>query len=272
MSASGSSTASCENVPHLATCPTESDSDTESYDPEGLGEALTDLGQLPTTPPQPPCVFVMPDVERNGKSFRNGSVLSFAVVAVDRNGHKLSGFYAKLEEREDCPGDTWARNESQVSAQESTGASASFMNSGATSAPKFTHDWWLLFPEQYAEAILHPRPIEEVLRDFADWVGSLETRGKVVWCGGPVSADWPWLKLYADLYGPEGFSLGHTCKCLSTLSKAFKAMYEIGDVELEAQVHRWCIDIDGEPHDPRYDAYCQARTFAKMAGMMGVKF
>lgn len=207
---------------------------TDHYDPAILAEALAEMNPVPEIKR----VFVMPDIERNGNSFVNSSILSIAVVAVDDDGHKLTEFYAKMEEREECVGDD------------------------------DTHEWWLQFPEQYAEAILDPRPIEEVMRDFAVWVGSLSKRGKVVWCGGPTSADWPWLKFYVDMFSPYGFSLGHKCRCLSTLAKAFQAMHEASDDDIDSQVHAWCVDIEGEPHDPRYDAYCQARTFAKMAKAM----
>ena len=183
----------------------------------------------------------MLDIERNGNSFKDSSILSFSVVAVDLVGQIVTEFNAVLEERQDCPGDD------------------------------DTHQWWLQFPEQYAAATFDPRPIDEVMRDFADWVGSLQRRHDVVWCAGPVSADWPWLKLYVDLYAPEGFSLGHKCRCLSTREKDFMAWFDIGKVELEAQKHRWCIDIEGEEHDPRYDAYTQARAFAKMTKTMNLR-
>ena len=195
---------------------------------------------LPTLPPS--VVYVMPDIKRNGNSMANSSILSFSVVAVDQYGRLVTEFHAVLEERPDCPGDD------------------------------STHKWWLQFPEQYARATLDPRPIDEVMCDFVNWVQSLEKHQKTIWCAGPVSADWPWLKLYVDLYTPDDFSLGHKCRCLSTLEKSFMAMYGIGKTEMEAQKHRWCMDIDGDPHDPRYDAYTQTRVFVKMTETMGAKF
>lgn len=205
------------------------------------GSSTASYDTLPTLPPTAK-VYVMPDIERNGKSFKESSILSMSVIAVDKNGRLVTEFNAVLEERPDCPGD------------------------------ESTHLWWLQFPEQYAKAMLDPRPIREVMRDFADWVGSLEKHGKVIWCAGPVSADWPWLKLYVDLYGPDGFSLGHKCRCLSTLEKCFMGMYDIGKFDMDAQKHNWCIDIEGDPHEPRYDAYTQARAFVKMTETMGAKF
>lgn len=187
-------------------------------------------------------VYVMIDIERNGGSFANSSILSFAAVAVDTDGNKVAEWYKKFEEREGCDGDA------------------------------DTHAWWLAYPEQYAEAVLNPEDIKTCVSLFVRWIKDLEANFRLVWACQPVAADWPWLKFYVDTFHDtdEPYVLPHKVWDVSTLRIGFMSHFDIDRKQFDVGARKWCQNIDGEAHDPRYDAYIQARVFAKMVALMGV--
>lgn len=108
--------------------------------------------------------FVVTDIEADGHTPLDSSMLSFASVAIDGKGTVLSEFEAVLAPRPDR------------------------RPNPATTA------WWATEPEAYAEATRDPEPAETVMPRYADWVDSLP--GTHAFAAAPLIFD----GIYMDHY------------------------------------------------------------------------
>jgi hypothetical protein len=112
--------------------------------------------------------FVVTDIEADGPSPLESSMLSFASVACDVAGTVLDEFEAVLEPRSD-------RQSHPV-----------------------TMDWWKRQPEAWRHATEHPEPPEIVMPRYADWVEGLP--GWHVFAAAPMSFDGLWMDHYLQTY------------------------------------------------------------------------
>lgn len=112
--------------------------------------------------------FVVTDIEADGPSPLESSMLSFASVGCDVAGTVLDEFEAVLEPRSD-------RQPHPV-----------------------TMDWWKTQPEAWRHATEHPEPPEIVMPRYADWVEGLP--GWHVFAAAPMSFDGLWMDHYLQTY------------------------------------------------------------------------
>ncbi len=109
-------------------------------------------------------VYVVTDIEVDGPTPGENSMLSFASVAVDANGKEVDEFQAVLG-----PLDK------------------------ANSDPR-TMAWFESQPEALAAATRDPQPAADVIAGFIDWVLSLP--GDPVFVAHPISFDGLWMDYY----------------------------------------------------------------------------
>lgn len=114
--------------------------------------------------PQAGCTFVVTDIETDGPAPWENSMLSFASVAIGANGDACGEFEAQL-----LPLEGHAPSEK-------------------------TMQWWQTEPAAYAAATTNPRPAEEVMPAYADWVDALP--GDKVFCAAPIMFDGPYMDYY----------------------------------------------------------------------------
>jgi DNA polymerase III alpha subunit (gram-positive type) len=112
--------------------------------------------------------FVVTDVETDGHDPLKSSMLSFASVACDVEGHVLDEFEAVLKPRADRLADP------------------------------DTMAWWDTQPEAWAHATHNPEPPETVMPRFADWVESLP--GFHVFAAAPIVFDGLWMDHYLSSF------------------------------------------------------------------------
>lgn len=110
--------------------------------------------------------FIVTDIETDGHSPLNNSMLSFASVAVGYDGTIHGEFESVLQPRPD-------RNP----------------------APE-TMAWWAGFPEAYKDATTNPQPPETEMVRYADWVASMPH--DKVFAAAPIMFDGPWIDHYLD--------------------------------------------------------------------------
>lgn len=131
--------------------------------------------QPATNVPPEDVTYVVTDIETDGHSPLRNSMLSFASVAIARDGTERGEFEAVL-----APLD------------------------GRTPDPR-TMEWWKGFPEAYEAATRDPEPAETVMAEYADWVEALP--GETVFCAAPIMFDGPWMDHYLDRFA-EARALG----------------------------------------------------------------
>jgi hypothetical protein len=121
---------------------------------------MTDEPQITT--------FVVTDIEADGPSPLDSSMLSFASVACDVTGRVLDEFEAVLEPRSDRKPhpDTMA--------------------------------WWQTQPEAWKHATTNPERPETVMPRYADWVETLP--GFRVFAAAPIIFDGLWMDHYLQSY------------------------------------------------------------------------
>lgn len=121
-----------------------------------------------TAAPQDIVTFVVTDIEADGPSPLESSMLSFGSVACDVTGKVLAEFEAVLEPRSD-------RRPNPV-----------------------TMDWWTTQPEAWVHATTNPEPAAIVMPRYADWVEALP--GFHVFAAAPMSFDGLWMDHYLQTY------------------------------------------------------------------------
>ena len=115
-----------------------------------------------------PVTFVVTDIEADGPSPLESSMLSFASVACDVSGKVIDEFEAVLEPRSD-----------------------------RQPHPE-TMAWWQTQPEAWGHATVGAEPAETVMPRYADWVEALP--GYHVFAAAPMSFDGLWMDHYLQTY------------------------------------------------------------------------
>lgn len=131
-------------------------------------------------------VYVVTDIEVNGPTPGEHSMLAFASVAVDAAGGEIDSFEAVLETLPEA-------GENPI-----------------------TVAWFKSFPEAWAAATTNPEPPKAVMTRYVDWVRSLP--GQPIFAAHPLAFDGAWIDYYLRrflgvrmLKGPwEGERLFHT--------------------------------------------------------------
>ena len=108
--------------------------------------------------------YVVTDIEVNGPTPGEHSMLAFASVAIDAEGEEIDCFEAVLET---LPG------------------------AGADSR---TLRWFEGFPDAWAAATTDPQPPEAVMQSYAAWVRSLP--GHPIFAAQPLAFDGAWIDYY----------------------------------------------------------------------------
>ena len=109
-------------------------------------------------------VYVVTDIEVDGPTPGENSMLSFASVAVDATGDEVDEFQAVLGALD-----------------------------GAKSDP-YTMAWFKSQPDALVAATLNPRPAAEVISRYIGWVRTLP--GDPIFVAHPISFDGLWMDFY----------------------------------------------------------------------------
>ncbi|HEY9537859.1 MAG TPA: exonuclease domain-containing protein [Kiloniellaceae bacterium] len=109
-------------------------------------------------------VYVVTDIEVNGPTPGEHSMLAFASVAVDHAGGELGSFEAVLETLPEAGEDP------------------------------ITIDWFRGFPDAWAAATTNPGPPSEVMQRYAAWLRGLP--GQRIFAAHPLAFDGAWIDYY----------------------------------------------------------------------------
>jgi hypothetical protein len=121
-------------------------------------------------------VYVVTDIEVDGPWPGPNSMRSFASVAVTAFGEELGTFEAVLEP---LP--------------------------GATPHPD-TYAWFQTQPEAWAAATTAPRPVDQVMNQFVQWVRELP--GPRMFAASPIAFDGCWIDYYLRRFTRYGLAQG----------------------------------------------------------------
>lgn len=108
--------------------------------------------------------YVVTDIEVNGHTPGEHSMLAFASVALDAEGQEVESFEAVLETLPEAGEDP------------------------------ITRQWFRNFPEAWAAATTNPQPPEKVMQRYAAWVRALP--GQPVFAAHPLAFDGAWIDYY----------------------------------------------------------------------------
>ncbi|GAB4224964.1 MAG: hypothetical protein Tsb0032_30460 [Kiloniellaceae bacterium] len=167
-------------------------------------------------------VYVVTDIEVNGPTPGEHSMLAFASVAVDATGGEIDSFEAVLEP---LPG---------------AGEDA------------ITINWFKGFPTAWAAATTDPQPPEAVMQRYADWVRGLP--GAAIFAAHPLAFDGAWIDWYLRhflgirlLKGPwAGERLFHTAGLCLQAFAAGRTGWDFTACRTEAYPPEWLGHV---PHD-----------------------
>lgn len=114
--------------------------------------------------PNRQAIFFVTDIEADGPSPAEHSMMSFATVACTQQAGIIDSFEAVVAPRKDRAQDS------------------------------FTMDWWKTQPEAYKAATDNPRDAKAVMEDFADWVDGFA--GYRIFASSPLLLDAGWIDEY----------------------------------------------------------------------------
>ncbi len=181
-----------------------------------------------------PC-YVVTDVEVDGPVPGQNSMLSFASVAIDRNGNPVNDFETTVSPLEECAADPG------------------------------TIDWFRAHPEALIAATADPKPAAVAMEQYVTWIRSLP--GQPIFVSHPLAMDAPWIDYYLKrfssirlLKGPwEGEQLFyHGCLCLRSYA-AGKLGWPLWDCKAKNYEAAW---LGFQPHSHR--AIDDARGYAHL--------
>lgn len=114
--------------------------------------------------PVPDPVYVVTDIEVNGPTPGEHSMLAFASVALDASGTEIDAFEAVLAPLPEAGED------------------------------RVTIEWFQGFPEAWAAATTNPEPPEAVMMRYVAWVRGLP--GQPIFAAHPLAFDGAWIDFY----------------------------------------------------------------------------
>jgi DNA polymerase III alpha subunit (gram-positive type) len=115
-------------------------------------------------------IFIVVDIEADGPAPGLHSMLSIGAIATTESA-EVSHFYATLKPLPDCTPDS------------------------------DTMEWWESQPEAWQEVNSNTRPAETVIKDFYDWVNSLEK--EPIFVASPIGLDYSFVSWYLARFAPS---------------------------------------------------------------------
>ncbi|MGF1592848.1 MAG: DNA polymerase III subunit epsilon [Kiloniellaceae bacterium] len=172
--------------------------------------------------PVPNPVYVVTDIEVNGPTPGEHSMLAFASVALDRSGKEFDTFEAVLAPLPEAGED------------------------------RVTIEWFKGFPEAWAAATTNPEPPAVVMRRYVAWVRSLP--GQPIFAAHPLAFDGAWIDYYLRrfpgirlLKGPwEGERLFYTAGLCIQAFAAGRTGWDFAACFTEGYPPEWMGHV---PHD-----------------------
>ncbi len=180
-------------------------------------------------------VYVVTDIEVNGPTPGEHSMLAFASVALDAGGGEIDTFEAVLETLPEA-------GENPI-----------------------TMTWFQGFPEALAAAMKNPEPPATVMARYAEWLRGLP--GQAIFAAHPLAFDGAWIDYYLRrfldirmLKGPwEGERLFHTAGLCLQAFAAGRSGWDFAACHTEAYPPAWMGHV---PHD--HTSINDARGYANL--------
>lgn len=180
-------------------------------------------------------IYVVTDIEVNGPTPGEHSMLAFASIACDARGEEIDWFEAVLEPLPEAGEDP------------------------------VTMTWFQGFPEAWAAATRDPQPPETVMRRYADWLRTMP--GDPIFCAHPLAFDGAWIDHYLRrflgirlLKGPWiGERLFFTAGLCLQAFAAGRTGWDFADCRTEAYPPEWLGHV---PHD--HTSINDARGYARL--------
>jgi hypothetical protein len=146
-------------------------------------------------------LFVSLDAEFDGTNVIRNSMRSIgAAIFEENNTLPLGTFYVTLKPQANAKPDMCTLNE-----------------------------FWAHHPNQWQEVNTNNLEIVDAMRKFSDFLHGF-AQHKLIFVSSAVSADWTWLKIYMDKYGPpDAFNIGFYCHCLSSELRMYMILNGIGN-------------------------------------------
>jgi hypothetical protein len=202
----------------------------------------------PTTT-KPMRLYASFDIEADGSSPAQNSMLSFGLVLFDSTGKEIDKLQINLKPRV-----------------------------GAEQEKRCMDEFWAKNPEVWKFVQTDAQEPQE----FGTRVAALLVKYKdhrVTWVANPAAYDWQWVKFYYELYKPVGApDIGYSAKCIGTL---YWTWFRIGSVhtlmlddeDLAEQQWMQKLKAPGHmDHNPEHDARVQGRFFFELCEAVMGKF
>ncbi len=178
-------------------------------------------------------LFVSLDAEFDGTNVIRNSMRSLAAAIFEENNTvPLGTFYVTLKPQ-----------------------------SNAAPDPTTISEFWCKHPQQWKEVNTNNLEIVDAIRNFSDFLHSF-AQHKLIFVSSAVSADWTWLKIYMDKYGPQdAFNIGFYCHCLSSELRMYM---HLSGIQNESEFKRSLSEEKVYDHHALNDAIHQGVLYVNL--------
>jgi len=179
-------------------------------------------------------VYFSFDIEADGASPMNNSLLSVGIVVFDRYGKELDSIEVNIEKRDEAEED------------------------------ENTMKFWEKNPEAWNychQDTVSPTVAMEKIGSFYEKYKKLY---KINWVAGPACFDWMFLKVYYSTFKTKNMpDIGYSCNCLSERKRAFVQYKHLTQTEFNTLELYWSEGLKGS-HKAIDDARVQGKIYCGM--------
>jgi DNA polymerase III alpha subunit (gram-positive type) len=189
-----------------------------------------------------PTLYLSFDVEADGPSPVNNSMVQLGIVAVTADGREIFSLCWNIEPHPNCSPDETTMKE-----------------------------FWAKHPEEWKATQTNQLSGDLVRQSLAQMVTKWSKEWRLQWIAYPAAFDWQWVKdIYEHYNQPGDPDIGYSAKCISTLLWGYEKTHGIKTPEQKEALKK---ELAGEltlTHNAEEDARYQARIFVNLCKKMGI--
>jgi len=173
------------------------------------------------------------DIEADGPSPLQNSMLSLGIVLLDEQGNEIDSMEVNIKERYGCLQD------------------------------ESTMEFWSKNQDAWAYCHQNVQSEQDAMQMVNNFYRKHMANYKLYWVAGPACFDWMFLKTYYETFGPnDKVDIGYACSCLSERRRAFKK--HVGEDKLQSVLDE--VDRMNLPHTHKAldDARRQGVVYIKL--------
>ena len=189
-----------------------------------------------------PKLYASFDIEADGSSPANNSMLSNGIVFFNSNGTEIKSFQRNIKPLPD-----------------------------KTQEKRCMTEFWDKFPDVWKFVNSNQITAIEFCQELETILLELEKTYQIIWVASPAAYDWQWLNSYYDKFKSQNApNIGFSAKCVSTLFWTYCRLNKINAKEDQEKLRETLSEGFKHTHNPEDDAREQGKMFINLCKLMNI--